>query len=71
MQTFVEEVIEQQGLEVSLLLVSLCDVAEENTLEVEQLTVVVASNDLANLDDASTTPHTGNTSIVQVPFLLK
>jgi len=48
--SFVEEIIEEQALQLVVLLISSSDVAEENTL-----------------DDAATSPHRSDASVVQVP----
>ena len=50
---FVEEVVEEEGLEAGILDVGGGDVTEED-----------------RLDDATTTPHPGNTGVVEVPVEL-
>ena len=72
--TFVKELVEKQRFQVGVLVVSCSDVAEEDTLKDGRFTKSCQIEGWlmsTRLDDASSTPHARNSSVVQVPpFLL-
>ena len=72
MLTFVEEIVEEQRLKIFLLLEGRSDVFQEYTLK-KSYQMMIENRGMyikTYLNDATSTPHTGDTSIVQSPVQL-
>jgi len=65
--TLVEEVIKEQRFQVVFLFEGISDVFQKDTLKGAEKTRRKMSRKCTDLDDASPTPHTCDTSVVQVP----
>ncbi len=69
MSTFVEEVVEEQGFQFRVLSIGSGDIAQEDTLDSFNVSEPgrIYVYEFASLDNATSSPHTGDPSVIQVP----